>query len=129
MAMDEERGTIDASPSYGEALERVMGRGRSTAPAKGGGGPGAQWSSGMSISSALGQFSPLNGKLETLAQRGRSINERLIGSQPTDAAPTNEVPVPSALRDEVRYWLERLTRVTESLEAELKAIEAALWSK
>ena len=88
----------------------------------------------MSIAGVVQELGGPSHRLAVLVDRVRAMNERLIGGASTGQAPAHfdsskeDIVQNDALRDQVRYRLETLTRVADALEAELRALESSLWS-
>lgn len=78
------------------------------------------------VLSAIEDFDPIIGRLETLLTRAASSADRIVGARPSPVEGAEKNPTPNHLIYAIQARRERLMRVADHMEAEMSRIENGL---
>lgn len=78
------------------------------------------------VQSALEDFDPIIGRLETLANRVTGCGDRIVGARPSEVEGNEKPPSPNHLIYALHARRERLLRVVNHIESEVQRIENGL---
>lgn len=78
------------------------------------------------IQSAVDDFDPVIGRLETLANRINNCADRIVGGRPSEVENRKDDTSPNHLIFSIQARRDRLCRVVDHIEAEIQRIENGL---
>ena len=80
----------------------------------------------VTVNSALEDFDPVIGRLESLANTINTVADKLVGSVPEGVEKDQASPAPNSLIYAIQGRRNRLVRVVDHIERELRRIENGL---